>query len=199
MRLSTFPSCGDVMMVMRCLARYSSASFSSFFPCSSLMVLLMIAKVQDVSRTSLTAVAMSILCLSAVRIKLVSRITVFILCRKEWAIFINHSNPFFSMEGELKARFEKYFTITSRALQKAKDAPENLDITDGTRKDFLDMVERYIHDSTHFASEGDLLNAFAAITYAHGWLDAGARIGLWDVHDPTLFPVDEKSSSQDRG
>jgi hypothetical protein len=35
------------------------------------------------------------------------------------------------------------------------------------------------------------VNAFAALNYAHGWLDAGARLGLFDVdHDSTLFTVD---------
>ena len=38
---------------------------------------------------------------------------------------------------------------------------------------------------------GDIVTAFAALNYAHGWLDAGARIGLFDVgHDSELFTVD---------
>ena len=32
--------------------------------------------------------------------------------------------------------------------------------------------------------------AFAALNYAHGWLDAGARIGLFKVKDNRLFTVD---------
>ncbi|HLC55440.1 MAG TPA: DUF357 domain-containing protein [Candidatus Nanoarchaeia archaeon] len=84
-------------------------------------------------------------------------------------------------------KLEKYFKITTDALQKAKDAPENLDINDGTRKDFMDMVERYLSDAHHFQEKGDLVLAFAALNYAHGWLDAGARIGLFDVHDSNLF------------
>ncbi len=95
------------------------------------------------------------------------------------------------MEEQLKARFEKYIQLTETAMKKAQDAPENLDISDGTRADFLDMVQRYIADSKHFREQGDMINAFAAITYAHGWLDAGARIGLWDVKDSTLFTVDD--------
>ena len=96
------------------------------------------------------------------------------------------------MDEELRARFDKYLGLTEKALQKAQEAPENLDIRDGTRADFLDMVKRYIADAKHFHEQGDVLNAFAAITYAHGWLDAGARIGLWDVHDGALFTVDDK-------
>ena len=106
--------------------------------------------------------------------------------------FINHWTFEGFMEGELKKRYEKYFQITEAAVNKAKEAPENLDINDDTRKDFLDMVERYVSDAKHFQEKGDILNAFAAVTYAHGWLDAGARIGLWDVHDNKLFTVDDE-------
>ena len=58
------------------------------------------------------------------------------------------------------------------------------------REDFLDMIKRYILDAEHFAQKDDKVNAFAALNYAHGWLDAGARIGLFDVHDSSLFTVD---------
>ena len=54
----------------------------------------------------------------------------------------------------------------------------------------LDMVERYVSDARHFEEKGDFVNAFAALAYAHGWLDAGARIGIFDVHDSRLFVVD---------
>lgn len=99
------------------------------------------------------------------------------------------------MEGELKSRYEKYLALTEKALGKAVEAPENLDINDSTRKDFLDMAQRYISDAKHFFGKGDVMNAFAAVTYAHGWLDAGARIGLWDVHDNVLFTVDGEADN----
>ena len=60
-----------------------------------------------------------------------------------------------------------------------------------TAEDFLDMAKRYYEDANHFEQKGDYVNAFAALNYAHGWLDAGARIGLFDVgHDSKLFTVD---------
>ncbi len=34
------------------------------------------------------------------------------------------------------------------------------------------------------------MNAFAAVNYAHGWLDAGARLGVFDVGaDDRLFTL----------
>ena len=52
------------------------------------------------------------------------------------------------------------------------------------------MIERYVSDAKHFRKNKDYVNSFAAISYAHGWLDAGARIGLFDVHDSELFTID---------
>ena len=59
-------------------------------------------------------------------------------------------------------------------------------------KDFFDMASRYYSDAGHFRKHNDFVLAFGALNYAHGWLDAGARIKLFDVHDSTLFTVDDK-------
>ncbi|HLD15813.1 MAG TPA: DUF357 domain-containing protein [Candidatus Nanoarchaeia archaeon] len=89
-------------------------------------------------------------------------------------------------------KLEKYFSVTEEALKKAKESHENLDIGEQTRKDFVDMVERYLSDAKHFKEKGNIVTAFAALNYAHGWLDAGAKIGIFDVHDSRLFTVDDK-------
>ncbi len=84
-------------------------------------------------------------------------------------------------------KLEKYFSVTKKALKKAEESDNK---TSSDRADFLDMIQRYISDAEHFYSKGDKVNAFAALNYAHGWLDAGARIKLFDVHDSELFTVD---------
>lgn len=94
-------------------------------------------------------------------------------------------------EKLLKERYTGYYKITSEAKDQAKKAPENLAL-EGAREDCLDMVDRYISDAEHFFKEGKLIEAVAALSYAHGWLDMGARIGLWEVNDSRLFTVDEK-------
>ncbi len=88
------------------------------------------------------------------------------------------------------SKLDRYFAITEKALEKAKKASEKVKVA-GARADFLDMIKRYVSDAKHFRSQGDYVHAFAAINYAHGWLDAGARIGLWDVKDSQLFTVDD--------
>jgi len=90
-----------------------------------------------------------------------------------------------------KEKLAKYFDVTSRALAKVKIVKKvEIDVVK-SGKDFLDMAQRYYSDAEHFAKKGDVVNAFACLNYAHGWLDAGARIGLFDVgHDSELFTVD---------
>ena len=88
-----------------------------------------------------------------------------------------------------ESKLKKYFSVTSRAIEKAKKSKNRLKMKE-EREDSLDMIERYFSDANHFYEKGDFVNAFAALNYAHGWLDAGARIGLYDVHDSELFTVD---------
>ncbi len=89
-------------------------------------------------------------------------------------------------------RIKKYFSVTKKAYEVAKASGSKLNSDEMllVRNDFLDMVERYIADAEHFHSQGNVVNAFAALNYAHGWLDAGARLGVFDVKDSTLFTVD---------
>ncbi len=88
-----------------------------------------------------------------------------------------------------KAKLDKYFSITKEALDKAKAALDDTRLAQA--KDFLDLASRYYQDANFFYTEkGNFVLAFAALNYAHGWLDAGARIGLFKVKDNRLFTVD---------
>ncbi len=90
-----------------------------------------------------------------------------------------------------KEKLEKYFDVTGRALKKLKVSPPSKTHLDTIAKDYLDMAQRYYDDAKHFFEKDDYINAFAALNYSHGWLDAGARIGIFDVeHDSVLFTVD---------
>lgn len=86
-------------------------------------------------------------------------------------------------------KLTKYFSITKEALEMAKN---NLNEEEKDKaEDFLDMAQRYYDDAKYFLDEKeDMVLAFAALNYAHGWLDAGARIGLFKVSDNRLFTVD---------
>lgn len=93
------------------------------------------------------------------------------------------------MDKITNEKLEKYFEVTSKALEKAEASANRTSLVK-EREDFLDMIKRYISDAKHFQDKNDKINAFAALNYAHGWLDAGARIGMFDVHDSNLFTVD---------
>ena len=96
------------------------------------------------------------------------------------------------IEKEITAeKVEKYLGITKKALDKVKITESGKISWKEAAEDFLDMAQRYHSDAHYFMKKGDLINAFAAVNYAHGWLDAGARIGLFDVgKDNKLFTVD---------
>lgn len=87
-------------------------------------------------------------------------------------------------------KIAKYLDITARALGKVKVAPPEPSHLRDVAADFLKMATSYHADAKHFAAKGDYVNAFACVNYAHGWLDAGARLGLWDVGgDDVLFTL----------
>lgn len=96
------------------------------------------------------------------------------------------------MDRVTPEKLAKYFDVTGRAIRKVKLNPDvKLDLRK-VAEDFLDMAQRYYADAKHFAEKGDIVTAFAALNYAHGWLDAGARMGIFDVgNDSTLFTVDD--------
>jgi len=90
-----------------------------------------------------------------------------------------------------KEKLDHYFQITGDALKMASKAPK-LKGQEAQALDFLDMASRYYEDAKYFKEKNDYVLAFAALNYAHGWLDAGARIKLFKVNDSRLFTVDEE-------
>lgn len=92
------------------------------------------------------------------------------------------------MEDKItREKLDRYFDLTGRGL---KEVREN--VVEGREKDaeeIFDMVSNYLSDARHFEGKGDFVNAFAALNYAHGWLDCGVRLGVFDVSDRDLFTV----------
>lgn len=86
-----------------------------------------------------------------------------------------------------KEKIDKYFKLTETALKEVKK-----NIIKGKEKyakEIIDMVENYVSDAKHFEKKGDYINCFAALNYAHGWLDSGVRLDIFDVKDDKLFTV----------
>lgn len=84
-------------------------------------------------------------------------------------------------------KLEKYFKLTSAALKEVKK-----NIIKGKEKyakEIIEMVENYLSDAKHFEKNNDFVNAFAALNYAHGWLDSGVRLDIFNVTDDRLFTI----------
>ena len=86
-----------------------------------------------------------------------------------------------------KSKIEKYYNISSEELDIAKKSISSK--KSNQAKEIILMVECYLSDSLHFKHKGDYINSFAAINYAHGWLDSGARLKIFNVSDNRLFTV----------
>ena len=85
------------------------------------------------------------------------------------------------------AKIRKYYLITEKALKIIKGKIIRGREIDGHQ--IILMAESYLSDSQFFEKNGDLINAFGAIYYAHGWIDCGARLGIFNVKDDKLFTV----------
>ena len=85
------------------------------------------------------------------------------------------------------SKIDKYYKLSSEALVIAKK-----NVVKNKKKEseeiFL-MVSSHLSDAMHFKEKGDLVNAYGALNYVHGWLDCGARLKVYEVTDNRLFTV----------
>lgn len=91
------------------------------------------------------------------------------------------------MKTITKEKLEKYFKLTSTALEEVKKS-----VIKGKEKEareIIEMVSNYLSDAKHFEMKGDFVNAFAALNYAHGWLDSGVRLDIFNAKNDKLFTV----------
>ncbi|MEN7982492.1 MAG: DUF357 domain-containing protein [Nanoarchaeota archaeon] len=86
-----------------------------------------------------------------------------------------------------KQKLKKYFNLTKTAL---KIAEKNIiKEKENHAKEIIEMVSNYLSDAKHFEKKQDFVNAFAALNYAHGWLDSGVRLDIFEVKDDKLFTI----------
>jgi len=94
------------------------------------------------------------------------------------------------MVADLEEKTDRYEELLAEALDAADIAPQEGTPLYEAGAEFEEMAQSYLEDGRHFRAEGDLVNALASFSYGHGWMDAGARIGVFEV--PTeghLFTV----------
>ncbi|MBR9707517.1 MAG: DUF357 domain-containing protein [Candidatus Diapherotrites archaeon] len=94
------------------------------------------------------------------------------------------------MSETVSERLDKYLALTKKARAKVVIAVPDSGSLRSVADDFLSMVDNYYADALHFKEQGDEPKALAAVSYAHAWLDAGARLGLFEVgNDDKLFTL----------
>ena len=84
-------------------------------------------------------------------------------------------------------KLEKYFDLTRKALEEIKKNIVKGKEAEG--KEIIDMASNYLSDAEHFQDKEDFVNAFGTLNYAHGWIDSGVRLGVFNVNDDKLFTI----------
>lgn len=75
-----------------------------------------------------------------------------------------------------------YLNRTEEAINIIKKGlPPKRSLLYDVAEDFLCMIECYFNDAKTFIEKGDYVNGFASLNYAYGWIDAGARLGIFNV------------------
>lgn len=94
------------------------------------------------------------------------------------------------MPADIAEKTDRYEDLLAEALAAIRPvAPPGTPLDDAAAA-FEEMARSYLEDGRHFRADDDPVNALAAFSYGHAWLDAGARIGLFDVpSEGDLFTV----------
>jgi hypothetical protein len=94
------------------------------------------------------------------------------------------------MPADLVEKTDRYERLLADALDAAEAVPPDDTPLAAAAAEYEGMARSYLEDGRHFRETDDPVNALAAFSYGHAWLDAGARIGLFDVPDEGhLFTV----------
>ncbi|WP_323677136.1 DUF357 domain-containing protein [Halorubellus sp. PRR65] len=85
------------------------------------------------------------------------------------------------MPADLDEKTDRYHDLLAEALDEVEVcAPADTPMGEAALE-CLEMATSYLDDGEHFRANDDPVNALAAFSYGHAWLDAGARVGLFDV------------------
>ncbi|MDV0446649.1 hypothetical protein MsAg5_04980 [Methanosarcinaceae archaeon Ag5] len=93
------------------------------------------------------------------------------------------------MPADLHEKTIRYERLLAAALLKAVPSPIESSHMMSVARDFKTMADSYHKDGLHFMDQNDYVNALASFSYGHAWLDAGAKLGVFDVDDDVLFTI----------
>ncbi|NLI62979.1 MAG: DUF357 domain-containing protein [Methanosarcinaceae archaeon] len=93
------------------------------------------------------------------------------------------------MVADLTEKTLRYEKLLKAALEKAKPSSIPNSHMKRVADDYYNMAQSYHKDGIFFIENNDYVNALASFSYGHAWLDAGARLGVFDVDDDVLFTI----------
>lgn len=93
------------------------------------------------------------------------------------------------MAADLIEKTKRYHNMLSCALENVRVLPAEDSTLHQTATDFLKMAQAYYTDGVHFMKKNDPVNALVCFSYGHAWLDAGARLGIFEVSRKELFTI----------
>jgi hypothetical protein len=92
--------------------------------------------------------------------------------------------------ADLQEKTDRYEGMLADALAAATVTPPPGTPLGDAARECEEMARSYLDDGRHFRADDDLVNALASFSYGYGWLDAGVRMGLFDVPDDSqLFTM----------
>ncbi|PIU02971.1 MAG: DUF357 domain-containing protein [Candidatus Diapherotrites archaeon CG09_land_8_20_14_0_10_32_12] len=101
------------------------------------------------------------------------------------------------MDNELILRCKKYLALSKKALKLVKISVAKTGSLYKVAEDFQNMAKNYISDGEYQLKIGNHDIALASFSYAHAWLDAGARLGIFEVKGNTkLFTLYKEATGR---
>jgi hypothetical protein len=85
------------------------------------------------------------------------------------------------MPADLREKTDRYEAMLAEALAEATTAVPAETPLGEMAVECREMAVSYLEDGRHFRENGDDVNALASFSYGYGWLDAGVRMGLFEV------------------
>ncbi|KYK36921.1 MAG: DUF357 domain-containing protein [Theionarchaea archaeon] len=96
------------------------------------------------------------------------------------------------MREVTEEKLEKYLSITEKALTVLQVLPPESSQLRKAADDLLMMATSYFKDARYYKEKGDYVTAFACVNYAHGYIDAGVRLGLFLGDDSSIFAFESR-------
>ena len=77
-------------------------------------------------------------------------------------------------------------------LEKTGKCLDTLTVKDKRADALVKFAQDYYNDALHYKEKNDLETALEAVAYAHGFIDAAVLLGLVEIPDYHLKPMERK-------